>query len=753
MFKLPEEIKKEIENYKNSLADFTGGKLSFARFTGIRVPWGIYSHRGRRVFMSRLRIPAGQINGRQLEAIAYAAKNFGSGIAHITTRQDIQLHDVKIEDTIKVIEYLRDYELSPRGGGGNTVRNITACPLAGVCKDEFMDVLGYAISLSEFILRRDNSYNLPRKFKIGFSGCKKDCVGILLNDKGFKVFVGGGMGLECALGQLLEEFIPEEELGYCVEAVKLVFYKNGDRRNKHHNRLRFFIQDIGLDKFKALYGREFKALKESEYIALRKIESPERQENNGEVPKIEDKLYKEFLKYNCSAQAQKGFSIVEVRIPRGDIDSDRLFAVAGLEKKFGAIELRTSQNQNLYIIWVKNQDVYELFLKLKEIFNEDFLYPGTLLDAVVCKGALTCNLGLCNSPGLSIAIEEMVKREFIGKKVFDKFQIRLNGCPNSCAQAPVGELAFYGLAKRVDNRPVPFYKFLVGGRKAAGESRFGEEVGLITARNVPVFLQEFLKSCNGLTDEQVKGLAKEVLAKFSFVPSYAQNREFYIDWGKTEDFSLSGLGPGECGAGVLDMIESDLAEAKIALELAGKENYAAEKLRKAIYLCARALLIVRGLDPRNEAEAFNGFKEKFIAAGIASKFYSDIDNDFSGITDTLSPQERKEKFLYAQGFFEHINQVYRGMDPGFNFPLIKKETEVKEQAGYSLDLKGTPCPINYVKTKLFLENLKAGDTLEVLLDEGEPIDNVPKSLEGDGHKVLKIEKKDGFYRVLVKKGS
>ncbi|MFQ5834734.1 MAG: sulfurtransferase TusA family protein [bacterium] len=771
MFQLPKEVKNSIENYKRSLEEAQEGKISSSRFKGVRVPWGIYSHRGGKVYMARIRIPAGVVGPSQLKALAHASEEFGDGVLHITTRQDIQIHNVKIEDTIKVMEYLKEYNLSPRGGGGNTVRNVIACPLSGVCKEELFDVRKYAIAITEYLLRQDTSFNLPRKFKISFSGCAKDCGGCLLNDlgflakhqggkEGFKVFVGGGMGANSRIGKLLEEFIPQEDLGYCVAAVKNTFYKMGDRRNKHHNRLRFLIEDMGLEEFKNFYRKEFQELKEKEYIVLRKIDFLRKEETDERIPRIDDEEYNEFLKYNVSFQKQKRFLNVELRIPRGDISAKRLVALANLEKDFPGIEFRTSRNQNLFICWMRSGDLYRLFLRLKEILD-DFLHPQTLLDVVVCKGALTCNLGLCNSPGLAKEIEDLVREEFLDKKVFRTLEMKLNGCPNSCGQHPIGKLSFYGMVKRVDNRPVPFYKFLLGGRKEAELTRLAKKVGIIPARNIPNFLRDFLKRVDDRMDESediydflegsAKEIAQKVLENYSYVPSYRENRDFYIDWGKTEEFSLAGLGPGECGAGVLDMIEADLTEARLALERAEKEFFSPADMKKALFFSARALLVVKGKDPKNEGEAFSDFKEKFMDEGVVSHTYSNVKEVFESIDEKSSLEERREKFSYARKFLEHIHELYKSMDSAFNFPKQEKSAKREEVPTKVLDLKGTPCPINYVKTKLVLENLNPGDTLEVLLDEGEPIDNVPKSLESDGHQIVKIEKQDRFYRVVVKK--
>lgn len=771
MFQLPEEVKKSMENYKRSLEEAQEDRVSSARFRGVRVPWGIYSHRGGKVYMARIRIPAGVVNSLQLKALADVSQRFADGILHITTRQDIQIHNVHIKDTLKVMEHLKEYNLSSRGGGGNTVRNIIACPLSGVCKEELFDVRRYAIALTEYLLRQDTSFTLPRKLKISFSGCPKDCAGCLVNDlgflaqyqsekKGFRVFVGGGMGANSRMGKLLEEFISDQDLGYCVAAVKNVFYRMGDRRNKRHNRLRFFIEDMGLGQFKKVYRKEFQELREKEYMVLRKIDFLEQEETGGEIPPIDNEEYNKFLRYNVSSQKQKGFVSVELRIPRGDISAERLAALAQLEKDFTRIEFRTSLNQNLFICWVKSEDLYRLFLKLKDILS-DFLYPQTLLDVVACKGALTCNLGLCNSPGLAEEIEDVVKKEFLKKKVFRTLGIRLNGCPNSCAQHPIGKLSFYGMVRRVDNRPVPFYKFLLGGRKEAELTRLAEEIGIVPAKNVPHFLRDFLERVDERIGESEdvydflrvsgKRIAQQVLEHYSYVPSYLENRDFYIDWGKTEEFSLAGLGPGECGAGILDLIEADLSEARLALERAEKEFFSLPDIKKTLFFSARALLAVKGKDPKNEREAFSDFKEKFIKEGIASSVYANIQEVFKSMDEKTSPGQRRDEFSYASKFLEHINELYKSMDSTFNFPKKEKSSQRHEIPRKILDLKGTPCPINYVKVKLVLEKLNQGDTLEVFLDEGEPMDNVPKSLENDGHQVLKIEKQDGFYRVVVKK--
>ncbi len=776
MFKLPEEVKNGVKDFKSSLEDFISGKINSARFAGIRVPWGTYSHRGGKIFMSRIRITAGQISPKQLKAIAFAARAYGNGIIHLTTRQDIQIHAVKLEDTVKVIEYLNTYDLSPRGGGGNTVRNITACPLSGICKDEVFEVNDYAAALTEYLLRQDTSFNMPRKLKISFSGCAHDCCGCLVNDvglvaeqrnkeKGFKVFAGGGMGAEPILGAMLEDFIPESDLGYCVQAIKNIFYKKGDRKNKHHNRLRFLIKDIGFTDFKKIYEEEFSFLRSNEYIVLRKIEPAPAVTVKAEIPSVADEGFLGFLEYSAVSQKQDGLSSVELRIPRGDLSADNLEVLADLEKSFPGIEFRTSLGQNILICNINKNDLYKLFLKIKDSLR-DFLYAQTLLDVVCCKGALTCNLGLCNTPSLTEEVEKVIKDNFIGKSVFKKLNIKINGCPNACGQHPIGLIALHGMVRKVDNRPVPFYKLLLGGRKAFTDTRLALDTGiLIPAKNVPVFLNDFINQINiniddntdiyRYIDEKAIKLARETAGKYSYVPAYSENKDFYIDWGRSEEFSLDGLGPGECGKGVLDVIDADLADADKYLESAGQNHYLPEDLKKILFFSARALLIVKGIDPKTEEEALSNFIDKFIKQGMAGRRFSGLMEFYSGLKVPLTEEQRKEKFLYIKEFFAHIKELYKNMDPALNFPKydepvsVKEDTEKKENL--VLNLQGVRCPLNYVQAKLFLENIEAGRVIELYLDEGEPVQNVPVSLKNDGQEILEIKKIDGYYKVRVRK--
>jgi sulfite reductase (ferredoxin) len=252
---LAEEKQNDLDFYRNSVAQFLNGELHPTKFRGIRVPMGIYEQRENNTYMLRLRIPAGGgITPNQIRALSKLSKEYGNGILHITTRQDIQLHRLALKDTPCVMKAVMECGLSSKGGGGNTVRNITACSESGICEKEIFNVSCHAKSLTDYLIKKPTSYTLPRKFKVAFSGCSEDCSLATVNDvgfiatsrqingektNGFKVYVAGGMGSSSRIAHVLEEFVLEDEIAFIAEAIKRLFDKNGNRRNKHKARLRF----------------------------------------------------------------------------------------------------------------------------------------------------------------------------------------------------------------------------------------------------------------------------------------------------------------------------------------------------------------------------------------------------------------------------------------------------------------------------------------------------------------------------------
>lgn len=766
-----------IDAYRESLREFLEGKITPARFKGIRVPFGFYTQRGEKVLMARIRIPGGVLTPQQLRAIAEISERHNLR-PHITDRQDIQLHGVQYEDSIKVLEFLKDYNLSTIGGGGNTVRNITACYLSGICRDELFDVRKYAIALSECLLKiPESTGKLPRKFKVGFSACSTDCAYALVNDvgliarikdgvKGFRVYCGGGMGAFSSIGAVLEDFIPEEKVPYVVKAIMLAYNKHGDRLNRHHNRLRFLIQDRGFETFRKWYEEELKKLTENEFLSLRDMDFNE----PGDLEEIDvaklnhqDNDFQLFLKNCVTPQKQRGRYIVELNIHRGDIEPGILKKIAEFDKKFSEIEFRTNQFQNLLICNLPGESLYEIFSGLREIFgNTSFLDSGAPLRMVICKGAATCNLGICNSPGLADAIANELSKNGLNYDALRGFNLKISGCPNNCGQHVLGVIGLHGLTRKVNQRPVPLYKILLGGSTGEEATRFGTEIGVAPARNIPKLIVDYLKEASKVSQKYASvyeflnkegiALMQNLIKKYSYVPDYDENPEFYRDWGRDEDFSLAGIGPGECGAGVIDLIEADLSEAERTLNLAKEKGFEAGLLKDALVYSARALQVVKGLEPKSDKDVIDSFLNEFVNKGIAEKRWSIIQEFFGKLNTNPDENERKELFNSVSEFFSAIKSLYKQMDSNFRFPSEVREEQKPAESGYFLDLKGVACPFNYVKAKLFMEPLDKGSIITLILDEGEPIRNVPQSLKNDGHEVLEMTKiDDTHYKLVVKK--
>ncbi|MCL5986517.1 MAG: sulfurtransferase TusA family protein [Actinobacteria bacterium] len=800
-YRVPLSVRDDILALEKEVQKYKAGEITHDRFKGFRVPLGIYEQRQPDIYMVRIRVPGGGVSASQLKKVSEIAWVHGLSI-HVTTRQDIQLHNAEPDHLVSVYKELLKVSLTPKGGGGNTIRNITACPFAGICPDEVFNVLPYSIALTEYLIAFQSSYNLPRKFKIAFSGCKRDCAFATVNDVGFvakrrngtigfSVWAGGGMGAYSRIGEKLLEFVSVDEVGYVAEALKRLFDKYGNRKDRHRARLRFVLDRLGFVEFKNVFEQEYLAVKEEGLIDLEIRDVEEKREEfevkQGEAAKEEAeekgrldpecglKLdlkgskngYGEWKNLYVKKQKQDGYYWVEVPIALGDIDADRLQGLAKVVGQIGEGIIRSTQKQGFVLRWIKNNEIYDLYCRL----IEGGLIDGTgnnIYQITTCKGTKTCKLGICFSGGLTRAITERLDQAKIRLVKFPEISLKVNGCPNACGQHPIATLGFAGAARRINGQVAPFYRIFVGGRVEEDNTRLGEPYGFLPAKNVPDFVVELLTAYKSrrshyqdfyhFVDFEGRSIINELIAKHSFIPSYEEDESYYYDWSSDEVFSLQGRGAGECGAGVIDMIESDIEEAERCYELG--DFYG------SIAHLTRSLLVTKGLDPRDDMAAFALFRENFIEPGwVAGRYESLLDAanqfKFGGRRELL--EEKREDIL---NLIERIKALYQSMDSNLQFQLAKEEikssqntteqpsdlkTEVKPKK--ILDLKGVACPINYVRAKMAIEELSSGDLLELFLDDGEPIENVPRSLESDGQEIIKIEMIDDYYRVLVMKGT
>jgi sulfite reductase (ferredoxin) len=771
---LPQKIIKHIPSYKTNLTKFLAGELEDAFFRGIRVPWGFYSQRGGTLLMARLRVPNGILTPQQLHAIGSAAKTWADGKLHITTRQDIQIHNLPPEKSIEIIESLKKVHISPRGGGGNTIRNITGCSLSGICPREQNEVYKVVWGLTEYLLSRDECYTMPRKIKIAFSGCEKDCASSGVNDlgfvalkDGFKVLCGGGMGAKSAVGKILHSTIDENEIVYVVQSIINLFNKYGNRKNRRHNRLRFLIKDLGWEEFVKRYHQELHTLKETDRIVLTTKDelpplSPLTVSSQEKRPDSSDEAYEFFLNHHTHKQKQNGYSFIQLRIPLGEIAGDTLMALAQLGDVLPSIIFRTTQRQDLLIANVPHDKIQLIYEKVKSLLNLSPA-PENTVDAVCCKGATTCNIGICNSVGLASALLKGLRSLQLDGDTLKGVTININGCPNACGQHPIGLISFSGMVKKAHNRSVPFYRIYLGGKTDAENTRLAEPQGTVPARSIPQLTADFLSALHNATDQNAyefvtttgKELMKKLLEKYAYIPPYEGDSSYYTDYGKTEDFSLEGLTQGECGSGVIDMIESDLHSAEDHLIQAREKVFALTDVRRALLFSCRALLVVMGVDPKDDSQTIDAFIEKFVTARIAPPAFDDLKQVYESVRDQTSEKERA--YTYAEKLYEAVKEIYSLMDSSFHFPVRFKDSPTGEEAPSDktavevYDLRGTACPLNYVKAKLKLESLQTGDLLELYLDQGEALENVPKSLHNDGQEIVATEKAEGFYKVTVRK--
>ena len=771
VFELPDSIERDTLSFRQKVKDFLDGQTRPEVFKAYRIPRGIYEQRQTGAFMVRVRVPAGMILPEQLRRLAELSRTYGNGILHVTTRQDIQIHAVAIEKTPDILESLLEVGLSSRGGGGNTVRNISACPRAGVCLNETFDVRPYAIALSEYLLGSDSSFNLPRKFKVAFSGCSQDCALASVNDlgffahlkdaaKGFSAYAAGGMGSNPCVAIKLEDFIPAEEVFYVAEAMKRLFDQHGDRTNRHRARLRYVLNRLGESEFVRLY-KELLATVRSEKLHLPDVREIRSESKIGKLSDAERKHetsdgYEKWLSQSVLPEKQSGEFSVRIRLALGDISAEDMEAIVALARVVGEGYIRTSQLQDLFLCCVQKTDLPFIFAELSKLKADVLTASGPKL--VACAGASTCRLGFCRSRGLATAIADKLRQTDLSIES-DSEAIRISGCHNSCGHHLIGTIGLQGRAKRVGGKLVPCYTVLVGGKAAEAEASLAEQVGIVPAKNVPALVSDVLGLAQSLGKVDKEQIAK-IAAKYSHIPTIEQQPEMYRDFGCVSDFSLAGRGPGECGAGVMDVVQLDIDQAKQSLDKAratadGKER--SDAIYAALVATARSLLITRGLEPKKDREVFTAFGEHLIDPGwVAQETKQLLDQALDyrlGDTDDISNlQESAERML------GRVEELFRSLDASLNFrvePISKGPSDEKslKDSEHLIDLRGIKCPLNFVKAKLELEKIAVGQVLEVLLDPGEPVANVPASFTEQGQEILEVIESDGHFRLKVRKTS
>ena len=573
-----EAIEAEIVRFEERARELLNGTITAEQFRPFRLKHGTYGQRQPGFQMLRVKIAAGVLKPEQLRGLADIADQYSTGRGHLTTRENIQYHFVKLENVGAAMRLLADAGLTTREACGNTVRNVTACPVAGICPGEAFDVTPYALGVSRYLLRHPDFHDLPRKFKIAFSGCEDDgaCAVASIHDvgliaqvrgnngtsrRGFKVLVGGGLGSLPTEAAVLTDFLPAEELLPTIEAVLRVFLETGNRKNKLMARLKFVLRAKGIEEFRRLVAEKRKVAQAPAEVFL--VPTPIKPSlvsiaplplplSSSTAVTPSDPEYDRWAEHNLLSQRQAGYGAVWIKLSAGTFHSNQMRGLADVLEKNELSGVRIAVNQDLVIPWVPFDRVRAIYDELGAL---QLATPGarTISDVTGCPGATTCNLGITRS----LTLAEVLSQELNGYSdpEIQKLRIKISGCPNSCGHHHLADIGFYGNVRKVGDQQAPYYQLLLGGRVNADGVRFGRQIMSVPARPIPAIIRELLafyqtdrqpaESFSAWVSRTPDNTIKERLLPLAEVN--VTTEDIFVDWGDTETYSLK-LGRGECVA-------------------------------------------------------------------------------------------------------------------------------------------------------------------------------------------------------------
>ena len=576
---LAPDIAAEIDNFERETKAYIEDRGLGDDYRPFRLQHGIYGQRQDFNQMVRVKIPHGSLTADQVDVLAEIAEKFSERpVGHVTTRQDIQFHYVKLDNTPTVMRLLARAGLTTREACGNTVRNVTADHFSGLCPDTVFDVTPHAEAVARYCLRHPVAQKLPRKFKIAFSACPHDHGLIPIHDlgamaavkrengverKGFRVSVGGGLGAAPRVADVLDEFVPEEELVRTVEAVLRLFDRMGERRNRNKARIKFLVARVGIEEFRRLVKEELAqmppagdgAYRQPDFSLLE--EAPTHRPatslaGNGGAPAPGFEAWKAT---NALPQKHAGYYMVYVTLPIGDITVAQMRALAEMARRYGGGRLRTANNQNMVLRWVHADDLPALYSDLLEAgLAEDGAL--TLSDVMTCPGTDTCSLGITSSKGLGRALRDKIRENgTLSDPLVRQIRIKISGCPNSCGHHHIADIGFYGSSVHKNGRLVPAFHMMVGG-SGSGEGAIAKSVMRIAARYVPDAVMRLIEHYQSdrregeIFRDYVRrvgaGYLKELLDEYREMPEFERDPTAFVDWGAAKLFDLEGMGEGEC---------------------------------------------------------------------------------------------------------------------------------------------------------------------------------------------------------------
>jgi sulfite reductase (ferredoxin) len=691
------EAAKDIFELQQKINAFINGDIPEDKFKHFRLTRGVYGQRQMGVQMFRIKLPVGRITPAQMVRIADLSEQYASGNLHLTTRQDIQLHYVRVTDAPAIWAGLEDAGITAREACGNTVRNITASSTAGIDANEPFDVSPYAMAAFRYFLRNPICQDMGRKVKIAFSSSEHDSAYTFLHDfgfipriregkRGFKVVVGGGLGAQAILAQTAYEFLPEDQLIPFLEAGLRVFDRHGERSRRNKARLKFLIKEIGLEAFMELVDKERKALKSKSF----KVDTTA--VNAGEPP-LEKPVphvrisnpdrYQDWLKTNVKEQKQAGFFSVCLKVPNGDIKAPEARKIAALADEFAAQDMRVTMNQGLMLKFVRQQSLPYIYSVLSEL---GFAEAGfdSIADITTCPGTDTCNLGVTNSMTLARILEDVVLDEF-RHLIFDsEIKIKMSGCMNSCGQHMAAQIGLHGSSIKVGELVAPAMQVVLGGGvDRNGVGSVGDKIIKLPTKRMPDALRILLNDYEANATEgeyfndyyrrQGKHYFYTMLKPLADTKTFRED-EFY-DYGHEELFTPE-VGVGECAGVMYDMIGTILKEASEKLEEA-TQNLQEGRYPEAIYyaytgyiIAAKAILLSKDIECNTQIK-------------ILKDFDIHLAGQFEGISNlesrVLALQENEPDAAFAKSYIEGFSDFLK-MVLSYRTEAIKGDKLVVESA-------------------------------------------------------------------------
>ncbi len=572
-------LQREFDDFDTESTRFLRGELDDEEFIKFRLKQGVYGQRQPDVQMVRVKLPFGGVSPEQLDAFADGIeRHVPLRKGHITTRQNIQMHHVPLPDAAKLIRELGDAGLSSREGCGNTMRNVTGDPRAGVLEGELFDITPYAGAYVRYFVRHPTTQNMPRKFKTAFAATDEDNAITKIHDlaflprvrdgvRGVEVRVGGGTSIMPRIAPTLYEFVELDNGDYLkvAEAIVRIFDRQEWLRpNRARARIKVLIDKIGIDAFREMVEEELRGDWVAErdfsldgilFVHDEEANAPAKRGTYA-APNGDAREFARFLETNVQSQRQPGFSTVEVKVRRGDLTPEQLRGIAQIMREYTGGYARTSVHQNIILRWVRDEAVYEVWQRLRELDLGD-AGADEVTDVVSCPGTDSCKLGITSSMGLNEAVHERLVQMQIDDELTRRIHVKMSGCPNGCGQHHIANIGFYGASIKVGEHTIPAYIPHIGGAYEGGDVRYGQRLkARLPAKRVPEAVERWLRfyqservdgeEFNAFVErvgtQEFEARVKDLTMPIQFS---LENMSYFVDWARSGPFEVQ-RGEGEC---------------------------------------------------------------------------------------------------------------------------------------------------------------------------------------------------------------